>query len=107
MPICMTARYRVRPERLEECRRTVREFVRYIRAQEPHTLFYLAMQDTVDETRFLHVMVFEDQRAITLHQSSPATRRFVETIYPSAVEPLEFGDHRILGYKAVEGLEAD
>lgn len=107
MPVCMTARYQVPRERLEECRRTVTEFVRYIRANEPSTLFYMALQETVDETRFLHIMVFEDQRAITLHQSSPATRRFVETIYPSAVEPLEFGDHQILGYKAMAGLEND
>ena len=107
MPICMTARYQIRKERLEECRRTVREFVRFIRANEPTTLFYMALQETVDETRFLHIMVFENDRAITLHQSSPATRRFVETIYPSALEPLEFGDHQILGYKAVEGLEDD
>lgn len=105
MPVCMTARYQVRKECLEDCRRTVEEFVRYIRANEPTTLFYMALQETVDETRFLHIMVFEDERAITRHQSSPATRRFVETVYPSAVEPLQFGDHRVLGYKAAAGWE--
>jgi len=105
MPVCLTARYQVRKDCLEDCRRTVKEFVRYIRANEPTTLFYMALQETVDETRFLHIMVFEDERAITLHQSSPATRRFVETIYPSAVEPLQFGDHQVLGYKATLGWD--
>ncbi len=105
MPICMSARYQVRKDRLELCRKTVAEFVHYIKANEPSTLLYMAMQEPVDETRFLHVMVFENDQAITRHQASPATRRFVETIYPSTVEPLEFKEFNMLGYKGVDTLE--
>ncbi|MFQ5482220.1 MAG: putative quinol monooxygenase [Nitrospinaceae bacterium] len=104
MPICMTAHYQIPKDRLEECRKTVTEFIRYIRANEPGILFYTALQEITDETRFLHLMVFEDQRAVTRHQSSPATRRFVETIYPAAVNPLEFKEHGILGFKAAADL---
>ena len=105
MPLHMTARYQVRKDRLELCRKTVTEFVQHIRATEPTTLFYMAMQETVDETRFLHVMVFENENAVTIHQASPATRRFVETIYPSTVEPLDFKEYKLLGYKGAERLE--
>lgn len=107
MPVCMTARYQVRKDRLELCLKTVTEFVAYIKANEPTTLLYMAMQEPVDETRFLHIMIFEDQQAITNHQASPATRRFVETIYPSAVEPLEFKEYNMLGYKGMDVIEFD
>ncbi|MCA9483713.1 MAG: antibiotic biosynthesis monooxygenase [Nitrospina sp.] len=105
MPICMSARYQVRKDRLDLCKKTVEEFVKYIRANEPATLFYMAMQEPVDETRFLHVMVFENEQAITAHQASPATRRFVETIYPSTLEPLDFREYNVLGYKGAEDIE--
>ena len=39
MTICMTARYRVQPEMVEECKRTIIDFVKYIRINEPTTLF--------------------------------------------------------------------
>ncbi|QPJ61904.1 MAG: hypothetical protein G3M70_08470 [Candidatus Nitronauta litoralis] len=107
MPVCMSARYQVRKDQLEQCRKTVAQFVTYIKANEPSTLLYMAMQEPVDETRFLHIMIFEDEQAITKHQNSPATRRFVETIYPSAVEPLEFKEYNMLGYKGMDDIEFD
>jgi len=45
-------------------------------------------------------MIFENEDAVRIHQQSPATRRFVDMIYPSAIEPLEFNEFYILGYKA-------
>lgn len=107
MPITMTARYRVRPEKVAECKQTVIEFVKYIRAHEPTTLFYMAIQEIIDPASFVHTMVFEDDRAITLHQSSPATKRFVDTIYPAAEEPLHFQEYRVLGFKADEDIGSD
>ena len=104
MPICMTARYKVRPETIQECKQTVVEFVKYIRASEPTTLFYMVIQEISNPAHFVHTMVFEDRRAITLHQSSPATRRFVETIYPAAVDPLEFQEFLVLGFKSDEDI---
>lgn len=100
MPICMTARYQVEPEMVEEVKRTVKEFVKYIRINEPTTLFYMANQEMGRPTRFLHVMIFEDDKAVERHQRSPATRRFVDMVYPAALEPLEFSEFYILGYKA-------
>lgn len=100
MPICMTARYQVEPEMVEDCKQTVQDFVKYIRINEPATLFYMANQEMGRPTRFLHVMIFEDEKAVEAHQKSPATRRFVDMIYPAAIEPVEFNQFYILGYKA-------
>ncbi len=100
MPICMTARYEVPPELVEDCKQIVIDFVKYIRLSEPTTLFYMANQEMGHPTRFLHVMIFENEAAVQIHQQSPATRRFVDMIYPSALDPLEFSEFYILGYKA-------
>lgn len=100
MTICMTARYQVEPEMVEDCKQTVKDFVKYIRINEPTTLFYMANQEMGHPTRFLHIMIFEDEAAVERHQKSPATKRFVDMIYPAAVEPLEFSEFYILGYKA-------
>ncbi len=95
----MTARYQVEPEMVEECKRTIEDFVKYIRINEPTTLFYMANQEMGHPTRFLHTMIFENEEAIAIHQKSPATKRFVDTIYPAAIEPLAFNEYHILGLK--------
>lgn len=99
MPVCMTARYQVEPEVVEECKRIIADFVKYIRINEPTTLFYMANQEMGHPTRFLHTMIFENEAAIAIHQKSPATKRFVDTIYPAAIEPLAFNEYYILGLK--------
>ncbi len=100
MAICMTARYRVQPEMVEECKRTIIDFVKYIRINEPTTLFYMANQEMGHPTQFLHTMIFENEQAVAVHQTSPATQRFVDMIYPSAIEPLAFQEFYILGFKS-------
>ena len=89
MTICMTARYRVQPEMVEECKRTIIDFVKYIRINEPTTLFYMANQEMGHPTQFLHTMIFEDEHAVTVHQASPATQRFVDMIVELVQEQTE------------------
>jgi len=42
MPICITARYQIRPEFSKECLKVIRELVDYVKENEPGILFYLA-----------------------------------------------------------------
>ena len=42
----------MKPEALEKCKQAIREFVDYIRANEPQILQYVAMQQRKDATRF-------------------------------------------------------
>ena len=61
MAIYGTARFSVKPEALDPCRSVIEEFVAYVRANEPGTKLYLSLEDAEEPTRFLHVMIFEDE----------------------------------------------
>jgi quinol monooxygenase YgiN len=92
MAIHKTARYRVRREGLETCLPAIRELVAAVQAGEPGTRLYLSMQEQGDETRFLHLMIFEDAAAEERHRSSDAVRRFTRVLYPLTVDGVEFTD---------------
>jgi len=77
MPVYGTARFSVKPEALDRCQSAIEEFVTYVRANEPGTKLYLSLQDQADPTRFLHVMIFEDEAAENIHTNSEALDRFL------------------------------
>ncbi len=100
MPICITARYQIRPEYSKECKKVINDLVDYVKENEPGILFYLARQDMLDPMSFHHTIIFENEAALTIHQSSPASKRFVDYLYPKTVEPLDFGEHNIVAFKS-------
>ena len=61
MSVYGTARFSVKPEALDRSRSAIEDFVSYVRASEPGTKLYLSLQDRADPTRFLHVMIFDDE----------------------------------------------
>jgi len=89
----------VRPEALEKCIRAVNDLVNYVKKNEPKTLFYIANQEVLDATKFFHNIVFEDEIGLKLHQSSHASAKFVETVYPEALKPLEFQEYNVFAAK--------
>ena len=97
--IHITARYQVRRSAVEKCFEAVQDLVDYVNKNEPKTLFYLASQEILDSTRFFHVLVFEDEVGLKIHQGSPASARFVEIVYPETIKPLEFMEYRIFASK--------
>lgn len=90
MAIYGTARFGVKPEALDRCRSTIEEFVTYVRANEPGTKLYLSLQDAEEPTRFLHVMIFEDEAAENIHTNSAAVDRFTGVLYPETVDGVTF-----------------
>jgi quinol monooxygenase YgiN len=68
------------PSEAVRCEQAIKEFVAYVQANEPGTHMYLAWQQKDDPTRFLHLFIFKDAAAQTLHGQSEAVRRF-ESIY--------------------------
>ena len=90
------ARYQVRPEALEQCLAAIREFVAYVRANEPGTLRYEVWQERDDPTRFVHIFVFRDAEADRIHSESPEVKRFAGVLYPNCLAPVEFVDYRRL-----------
>jgi quinol monooxygenase YgiN len=88
------ARYQVRPEALERCIAAIREFVAYVRANEPGTLRYDVWQERGDPTRFVHRFVFRDAEAHLVHSSSREVEQFASVLYPACLAPVEFVDYR-------------
>jgi len=88
--ICGTARLSVKPEALDRCRSVIEEFVAYVRANEPGTKLYLSLQDAEEPTRFLHVMIFQDEASENIHTNSEAVDRFTGTLYPETVDGVTF-----------------
>lgn len=88
------AHYQVRPQELEACLAAIREFVAYVRDNEPGTLRYDVWQQRNDPTRFVHVFVFRDAEADRIHSESAAVKKFAGILYPRCVAPVEFIDYR-------------
>ena len=99
MLVNITARYQVRAEAVDKCVRAVQTLVEYVKKNEPLTLFYIASQEIMDPTRFFHLLVFENELGLKKHQSSPASKLFVETVYPEALKPLEFMEYNLFASK--------
>lgn len=91
--IYQTARFKVKPGALEKCKEAIREFVDAIRADEPETRMYLALNEDGDPTRFLHVFIFENDIARDRHANSDAVKRFTVILYPNCVAPVEFTEY--------------
>jgi quinol monooxygenase YgiN len=80
MAIYQTATYRVKPQAVDKVKRAIEEFVQYVQANEPGTRMYVAWQQQDDPTRFIHLFIFENSAAQTVHSESEAVKRF-ESIY--------------------------
>jgi quinol monooxygenase YgiN len=90
------ARYQVRPEGLARCLVAIREFVTYVRANEPGTLRYEVWQERDDPTRFVHIFVFRDAEADRIHSESPDVKKFASVLYPECLAPVEFIDYQLV-----------
>ena len=86
------ATYQVRPEAVERVLAAIREFVAYVKENEPGTLRYEAWQEQEDPTRFTHVFVFRDADAEQTHSDSADVKKFAAILYPQCLAPVEFVD---------------
>jgi quinol monooxygenase YgiN len=85
MPVCQLAHYQVKASAIEKVKQAIDEFVAYILANEPGTQVYLAWQQQDNPTRFVHVFIFADQAAHTIHGQSEQVRRFEAVYTPELV----------------------
>jgi quinol monooxygenase YgiN len=90
------ARYQVRSEALERCLAAIREFVAYVRANEPGTLRYEVWQEKEDPTRFVHIFTFRDAQADQIHSESAEVKKFAAILYPECLAPVEFVDYQFV-----------
>ena len=97
MPILMTARYQVKPHAIDRCKKAIQNLVVHVKENEQETLFYMAQQEKLNPYAFLHIMVFKDEVALTMHRSSKAAENFVKVLYPETIDPLEFKEYDLTG----------
>jgi len=95
MPIHQTAYLVVRDDALETCQKAIREFVVYVRANEPDTLLYTSLQEKDNPNHFLHYFIFRDENSRDLHANSDAVNRFTSVLYPNLVAPVEFTEYEV------------
>ncbi len=96
MPIHQTARFKVKLEALEKCQQAIREFVQYVKDNEPGTLLYTSVQEKDDPTSFLHYFIFKDEAARQVHANSGGVNRFTAVLYPETLEGVEFTEYTIV-----------
>lgn len=96
MPIYMTARYQVQPQAVDQTKQSIRELVEHVKLYEPLTTLYIAQQEILNPARFMHLLRFEDESALKIHQSSPASARFVQAVYPETLQPVEFMEYNLV-----------
>jgi len=99
MAIYQTGAYQVNPSAVDKVKQAIKDFVRYVQANEPGTHMYLAWQQKDDPTRFLHPFIFEDAAAQTRHGQSDAVKRFEAIYSPELVG----GDVVFTDYELVSG----
>jgi quinol monooxygenase YgiN len=97
MPILMTARYQVKPQAIDRCKKAIQYLVDHVNENEKETLFYMAQQEKLNPYAFLHIMIFKDEVALTMHRSSQAAEQFVKVLYPETIDPLEFKEYNLTG----------
>ena len=95
--IYQTAHYQVNESAVARVVDAVEEFVDYVRANEPGTLFYAAWQSVDDPSRFVHLFTFADESAHEAHGESAAVRKFESVYQPELADgPVRFTDYRLV-----------
>lgn len=71
---------------LEEGIAAIREYVQYLKDEEPGMQLSLWLRDQEDPLRYFHVAVYQDHVALERARRSAGTARFVDRLYPEIDE---------------------
>ena len=95
MPVYQSAYFVVRDDARVVCEEAIREFVEYVRDNEPDTLLYTSLQEKEQPNHFLHYFIFRDEAARDRHANSEAVNRFTSILYPNLVATVEFTEYNM------------
>ena len=96
MPIYMTAQYQVYSNKVNRTKDSIRQLVQHVKLHEPLTTIYIAQQQILNPSKFMHILRFEDELALKVHQSSPASANFVQSVYPVTLKPIDFMEYNLI-----------
>src|SRR5262245_56832171 len=94
MPLHKTAHYNVKPESVEKIKKILREYVAFVRQNEPDTLYYIVMQDKVDLTSFTHFGIYRDAAAQQKHNDG--AKYYADQLWAETPEPATFVDYELV-----------
>ena len=57
----MTAQYQVHPSQIKKVKESIRSLVTHVKNHEPLTTIYIAQQEILDSSKFMHILRFEDE----------------------------------------------
>ena len=86
MAIYQTMEYAVAPEAVASVTRAIDQYIHDVRASKPSTRIYAACQQLNDPTRFVHLLIFDDDAARSAHGRSTAAARFERACRPHRVD---------------------
>ena len=92
----MTAQYQVYPNKVNKTKDSIQQLVRHVKLHEPLTTIYIAQQQILNPSKFMHILRFEDESALKAHQSSPASADFVQSVYPETLKPIDFMEYNLI-----------
>ena len=92
----MTAQYQVYPNKVNKTKDSIRKLVQHVKFHEPLTTIYIAQQQILNPSKFMHILRFEDESALKVHQSSPASANFVQSVYPETLQPIDFMEYNLI-----------
>ena len=92
----MTAQYQVYPNKVNKTKDSIQQLVRHVKLHEPLTTIYIAQQQILNPSKFMHILRFEDESALKVHQSSPASADFVQSVYPETLKPIDFMEYSLI-----------
>ena len=96
MAIYMTAQYQVYPNKVNKTKDSIQQLVRHVKLHEPLTTIYIAQQQILNPSKFMHILRFEDESALKVHQSSPASADFVQSVYPETLKAIDFMEYNLI-----------
>ena len=77
-------RYSIERKNIFAVRQAIFTFLDAVKKHEPNTKYFI--YETVAETKFFHVVEFENSNAEDTHRKATYTKEFIRVIYPLATE---------------------
>jgi len=97
--IHMMVKYKVKPEKIEEVKKAITEFVEKIQKNEHDTRVYEIWQQEDEPTNFTHLDEFADEKSLESHKNASHTKKFVDMLYPNCIEEPKFISAKQIGSK--------